>query len=59
VIDQSLHLVHGRLKHAGDTLDGDRLRAFAATIAGGTAQIQRDIIGMAGLGLPRERRRRE
>lgn len=40
----------------GDDNDvGEYLRGFAATIAGGTAQIQRDIIGERLLGLPKSR----
>jgi alkylation response protein AidB-like acyl-CoA dehydrogenase len=38
-----------------DNQVGEYLRGFAATIAGGTAQIQRDIIGERLLGLPRMR----
>ena len=42
--------------HYGDDgLVHDYLRGFAATIAGGSAQIQRDIIGERLLGLPKSR----
>ena len=38
-----------------DSPVAEYLRGFAQTIAGGTAQIQRDIIGERMLGLPRMR----
>lgn len=38
-----------------DNAVGDYLRGFAGTIAGGSAQIQRDIIGERLLGLPKSR----
>lgn len=42
-------------KYGDDNLVADYLRGFAATIAGGTAQIQRDIIAERLLGLPKSR----
>lgn len=41
--------------YGDDNAVGDYLRGFAATIAGGTAQIQRDIIAERLLGLPKSR----
>lgn len=40
-------------RYGDDNLVADYLRGFAATIAGGTAQIQRDIIAERLLGLPK------
>ena len=42
-------------RYGDDNLIHDYLRGFAATIAGGSAQIQRDIIGERLLGLPKSR----
>lgn len=42
-------------RYGDDNLVADYLRGFAATIAGGSAQIQRDIIGERLLGLPKSR----
>lgn len=42
-------------RYGDDNLVHDYLRGFAATIAGGTAQIQRDIIAERMLGLPKSR----
>ncbi|MEN9717209.1 MAG: hypothetical protein RIQ99_87 [Pseudomonadota bacterium] len=42
-------------RYGNDDLVADYLRGFAATIAGGTAQIQRDIISERLLGLPKSR----
>lgn len=42
-------------RYGDDNAVADYLRGFAATIAGGSAQIQRDIIGERLLGLPKSR----
>ena len=42
-------------RYGDDDLVAEYLRGFAATIAGGSAQIQRDIIGERLLGLPKSR----
>jgi len=42
-------------QYGDDNAVGDYLRGFAGTIAGGSAQIQRDIIGERLLGLPKSR----
>lgn len=42
-------------RYGDDDLVADYLRGYSATIAGGTAQIQRDIIGERLLGLPKSR----
>ena len=42
-------------QYGDDDLVADYLRGFAATIAGGSAQIQRDIIAERLLGLPKSR----
>ncbi len=42
-------------RYGDDNLVAEYLRGFAATIAGGTAQIQRDIIAERLLGLPKSR----
>jgi alkylation response protein AidB-like acyl-CoA dehydrogenase len=42
-------------RYGDDNLVADYLRGYSATIAGGTAQIQRDIIGERLLGLPKSR----
>jgi alkylation response protein AidB-like acyl-CoA dehydrogenase len=42
-------------RYGDNDLIHDYLRGFAATIAGGSAQIQRDIIGERMLGLPKSR----
>jgi len=42
-------------RYGDDDAVADYLRGFAATIAGGSAQIQRDIIGERLLGLPKSR----
>ncbi len=42
-------------RYGDDDLVADYLRGFAATIAGGTAQIQRDIMAARLLGLPKSR----
>jgi alkylation response protein AidB-like acyl-CoA dehydrogenase len=42
-------------EYGDDDLVGEYLRNFASTIAGGSAQIQRDIIGERLLGLPKSR----